>query len=134
MGTREILAALVALPLCAVPSGASAEQYSRTEKFVFVNCGRCHVLGEINRMGGIGSTPSFAAIRTLDDWEERMRRFYTLNPHPAFTQIESVTAPFPENRPSPIHPITLTLKQIEVIVEFARGIKPKDLGAELGAR
>ena len=130
---RRITAAM-SVALAALPTLGVAEQYTRTEKFVFVNCGRCHVIGKINQMGGIGSTPSFAAIRTLPDWEDRVRSFYALNPHPAFTQIEGVTEPFPENRPSPIHPLMLSPRQIDVIVEFVRGIKPKDLGAAVGVR
>lgn len=134
MPAHRLFATALASMLTAIPTASGAEQYTRTEKFVFVNCGRCHVIGKINRMGGIGSTPSFAAIRALPDWEARMRSFYALNPHPAFTQIEGVTEPFPENRPSPIHPLRLTPKQIDVIVEFVRGIEPKDLGATIGIR
>ena len=34
--------------------------------------------------------------------EDRFDAFYTLAPHPAFTQIDGVTDPFPIDRPSPI--------------------------------
>lgn len=110
---------------------AAAADWAPGEKLTYINCGRCHVIGPRNRMGGIGSTPGFSVIRTWADWEDRMRAFYTLNPHPAFTQIEGVTEPFPENRPSPIHPIELTLDEIAIIVEYARGITPAELGAPL---
>ncbi|GMG81812.1 hypothetical protein LNKW23_10250 [Paralimibaculum aggregatum] len=113
------------------PAPAGAEDWAPGERLTYVNCGRCHVIGPRNRMGGIGSTPGFAVIRTWADWEDKMRGFYAYNPHPAFTQVAGVTAPFPEHRPSPIHPIELTPQEIEVIVDYARGVEPADLGAPI---
>ena len=124
----------VALVCLILAAPAGAEDYVPGEKLTLFNCGRCHVINERNKYGGIGSTPSFAALRTLPDWEERFDSFYALNPHPAFTQVEGVTEPFPIDRPSPIHPMTLTLREIETIREYARTIPPKDLGAAIGGR
>jgi mono/diheme cytochrome c family protein len=121
---------LLALALTAsVADTAPAEQFAPGEKLALRHCGRCHVVNERNRMGGIGSTPSFAALRTLPDWEERFRAFFALNPHPAFTQVDGVTEPFPPERPSPIHPLALTPDEIDAITGFAGTIAPKDLGA-----
>jgi len=122
-----ILLALTALP-------ATAEDFAPGEKLTILNCGRCHVVSEKFPMAGIGSTPSFAVIRTWDDWEDKMKAFWTYRPHPAFTQIEGMTAPFPETRPSPIHPITLTLDEVQTIVNYVRTIPPADLGADLGLK
>ncbi len=108
---------------------AVADDFLPGEKLTLFNCGRCHVVNERNRYGGIGSTPSFAALRALPDWEGRFLAFWSLNPHPAFTQVEGQTEPFPINRPSPIHPMELTVEEVETITEFARTIPPKDLGA-----
>ena len=94
-------------------------------------CGRCHVIGEINRTAGIGSTPSFAVLRALGDWQERFETFYLRNPHPAFTVIPDVSLPFDQSRPPPIHPITLTLDDLDDIVAFAAEIAPADLGAPI---
>lgn len=94
-------------------------------------CGRCHVVGPENRMNGLGSTPSFAMLRTLGDWRDRFTGFYLLNPHPAFTQIADVTDPFDESRPPPIAPLRLTLDDLEAILAFAAGVGPADLGAEI---
>lgn len=110
---------------------ARAEDYAPGEKLTLVHCGRCHVVSERNRFGGIGSTPSFAALRAAEDWEDRFRAFYALNPHPAFSQVAGVTPPFVPERPSPIHPVELTPAEIETIIDFARTIAPKDLGAEV---
>jgi mono/diheme cytochrome c family protein len=116
------LAAVAAWPV-------AAQDYAPGEKLTLFNCGRCHVINDRNKYGGIGSTPSFGALRTLEDWEERFSAFYVLPPHPAFTQIEGVTEPFPINRPSPIHPMELTLQELDAITAYTRTIAPKDLGA-----
>ena len=121
--------ALIALMLVLQSLPVVAAEYAPGEKLTLFHCGRCHVINERNKYGGIGSTPSFGALRTLEDWEDRMRAFYALAPHPAFTQIEGITEPFPIDRPSPIHPLELTEDEVEIILEFTRTIPPKDLGA-----
>lgn len=100
----------------------------RGEEVSLSHCGRCHVVSDKNRMNSIGSTPSFAVLRTLRDWEDRFQAFYVLNPHPAFTQIADVTEPFDAMRPSPIHAVEMTLDDLENIMAFVQGIAPADLG------
>ncbi|PRY77816.1 hypothetical protein CLV76_1072 [Marivita geojedonensis] len=100
----------------------------RGEEASLAFCGRCHVVSEKNRMNSIGSTPSFAVLRTLRDWQERFQAFYVLNPHPAFTQVADVTEPFDPTRPSPIHALEITLDDLENIMAFVQGIAPADLG------
>ena len=119
---------LIAIALLLPPCASIADDYAPGEKLTLFHCGRCHVITERNKYGGIGSTPSFGALRTLEDWEDRFDSFYALAPHPAFTQVAGVTEDFPINRPSPIHPVELTLEEIDVITEFTRTIPPKDLG------
>jgi hypothetical protein len=123
---------LLAAWLLVGPTAAAAQDYAPGEKLTIINCGRCHVVSARNRMGGIGSTPSFAALRTFDDWEARMKAFWTYRPHPAFTQIEGITEPFPEHRPAHIHPISLTLEELAAIINYARTVKPAELGPDLG--
>ncbi len=101
------------------------------QKLSFSLCGRCHVIGPQNRMNGLGSTPSFAVLRSLPDWSERFEAFFALNPHPAFTQIKDVTPPFAVDRPSPIHPVEMTLKDLEAILAFVSGMAAADLGDPL---
>ena len=98
-----------------------------------LHCGRCHVVDKRNRMGGIGSTPSFAALRGRDNWSELFRAFYTANPHPSFTQVEGVTAPFNPNREVHIAPVEITLDDVEAITSFVATIVPKDLGRPVQA-
>ena len=104
---------------------------ARGETLSYQNCGRCHVIGERNRMKGIGSTPSFALMRGFPDWQQRFGGFYTLNPHPSFSQIVDVTDPFDPSRPPVINPLELTLKELDDILAFVATIKPADLGAPL---
>ena len=101
------------------------------EQVSLKQCGRCHVVNESNRMNAIGSTPSFRLMRTFSDWQERFETFFLLKPHPAFTQVEDITDPFPENLPSPIAPIEVTYEQIEAIVAYVNEIPPADLGAPI---
>lgn len=97
-------------------------------------CIRCHTVDDNSKMSSIGSTPSFHVLRSLPDWEGRFAAFYALNPHPAFTQVTDVTEPFHESRPSPIAPITLTLKEVEAILSYVAGMQPADLGAPLASQ
>lgn len=98
------------------------------EHLALLHCGRCHVVSEANRFGGIDSTPSFPALRALADWEEKFSTFWTASPHRAVIQIEGVTDPFPPELPSPIVPVRLTRPELDAILEFAETIAPKDLG------
>jgi len=103
----------------------------RGEELSMTHCGRCHVIGPQNRMNGLGSTPSFAVLRAMPDWSERFEAFFALNPHPAFTQIDGLTLPFDPARPSPIHPVEMTLDDLDAILAFVSAIKAADLGAPL---
>lgn len=94
-------------------------------------CGRCHVVGPQNRMNGLGSTPSFAVLRSMADWVDRFQDFYVRNPHAAFTQVAEVTPPFDPQRPSPIVPVELTLQDLDAIMAFVSVIRAADLGAPL---
>lgn len=101
------------------------------EKVSLLHCGRCHVVNDSNRMNAIGSSPSFALLRTFTDWDQRFAAFYALKPHAAFTQIEDVTEPFDISRPSPIVPIEITLEDLEAIMAYVAVIAPADLGAPI---
>ncbi|MAC82427.1 MAG: hypothetical protein CML66_30740 [Rhodobacteraceae bacterium] len=97
-------------------------------------CARCHAVEQAGRKTDIASSPSFYVLRGFDDWQQRFAGFYALNPHPAFTQVEDITDPFPIDRPSPIHPVTMTLDEIEAMIAYVAGLTPADLGAPLQAQ
>ena len=97
-------------------------------RLALVHCGRCHVVDERNRMGGIGSTPSFAALRGRSNWSDLFRAFFLHNPHPSFTQVAGVTEPFDPNRQIHVAPVEITLEEIDAILAFVDTIEPKQLG------
>ena len=87
-----------------------------------------------NRFGGIGSTPSFPALRAIPGWRDKFEAFWTLNPHPSFTQVVDITPPFDPDRPPHIAPVVITQEDLEAIVAYAASIEPKDLGAAVESR
>lgn len=94
-------------------------------------CTRCHAVDDATEGWGIGSTPSFAVIKALSDWDGRFASFYALNPHPAFMQIEDLTDPFPIDRPSPIAPIHMTIDELEAMLAYVAVLPAADLGKAL---
>ncbi len=95
------------------------------------HCGRCHTVNPATRMTGIGSSPSFAALRALPDWEARFMAFYTLNPHPALMRVKGISPPFDPLRPPPIVPVLLTEAEVAAIQAYAETVDPADLGAPI---
>ncbi len=94
-------------------------------------CGRCHVINDSNRMNGMGATPSFAVLRSMADWDDRLATFHLRNPHPSFTQIADVTDPFDPRLPPPIVPLEMTQTDLDAILAYVSGLSPADLGAPL---
>ena len=101
------------------------------ETLSLAKCGRCHVINDKNRMKGMGSTPSFALMRSFPDWETRFATFHMLKPHGSFTQIDGITEPFDPASPPPIVPVTMTLDDLDAILAYVSGIAPANLGAPL---
>lgn len=108
--------------MMAVP--AAAGDVAKGRALAEKHCARCHVVGEANKFGGIGSTPSLAWIKNLKDWRDRFETFYARRPHPAFIRVEGVTPP---TKVLPYAtPIELTVEDVENIVAFAVALpKPK---------
>ena len=104
---------------------------AKGEEISLSMCGRCHVINKKNRMNGMGSTPSFAVLRGLPNWDTRFATFHLLNPHPSFTQIEDVTEPFDPSLPPPIVPLEMTLADLEAILAYVSKIEAADLGAPI---
>ncbi|MDH3264782.1 MAG: hypothetical protein OEM24_12390, partial [Paracoccaceae bacterium] len=98
------------------------------------HCGRCHVVSEKNRFGGIGSTPSFGALRAIPTWQDKFQNFWAENPHPVFLRVEGLTEPFDPDRPPHIAPVEIDVEELAAIVAFAASIEPKDLGAAVRSR
>lgn len=94
-----------------------------------LHCARCHRVHPEGTGIGIGSTPSFAALRALADWDERFATFFARNPHPAFLRIKDISPQFDISRPPPIVPVTITYDEVLAVQAYVAGLPPADLGA-----
>lgn len=129
-GGAQLFTAAVAKPQADISEAVSGDVVFG-EKLAVLHCGRCHMVNEATRLTTIGSSPSFAVMRSFSDWKVRFEAFFVLNPHPSFTQVEGVTEPFDISRPSPIAPLELTLDDLDAILAFVSRIPPADLGAPI---
>lgn len=90
------------------------------------HCTRCHVVPDMNPYGGIGSTPSFAAMKWLPDWEHRFEVFYTLPPHPALVKISGLSEERVASLPAFVAEIELQIDDVEAILAFVRTLATPD--------
>ncbi len=95
------------------------------EDLAITYCARCHVIGDFNKFGGIGSTPSFPLIRGLDDGMERFQTFYARRPHPAFITVPNV--PKWSKAPAYAAEFTVTEEAIEDLLTYVKTIEKLDL-------
>lgn len=104
-----------------VPARA-ADPETNGRKLAEKYCARCHVVGDFNRHGGIGSTPSFQLLaNAFKDWRNRFLTFYARRPHPAYVRVKGV-ARWTES-PATTTEIFLTLDDVEDITAFAKTLK-----------
>ncbi|SPH24039.1 hypothetical protein DEA8626_03087 [Defluviimonas aquaemixtae] len=103
-------------------------------KVAETHCARCHRVSPEGTAMNIGSTPSFAALRSLPDWDARFAAFFTLNPHPAFLLVTGVSPPFDPARPPPIVPVEITPAEVDALGAYVARMAPADLGAEIISR
>ena len=92
------------------------------------HCTRCHVVGDLNKYGGIGSTPSFGAIKSLPDWQDRFAAFWSLLPHPSVVQVEGMSPERPKGVLATTKQILLTPSEVEAILAYVDTVPVKDLG------
>ena len=103
---------------------ASADEIiEKGREVVRQHCTRCHVVPNMNPYGGIGSTPSFAALKWLSDWEHRFEVFYTLPPHPALVSIQGVSEERSASLPVFVAEIELQIDDVEAILSFVRTLE-----------
>ena len=106
---------------------ASADEIiEKGREVVRQHCTRCHVVPNMNPYGGIGSTPSFAALKWLSDWEHRFEVFYTLPPHPALVNIQGVSEERSASLPVFVAEIELQIDDVEAILSFVRTLETPD--------
>ncbi len=87
------------------------------------HCARCHVIGDFNPFGGIGSTPSFQLLANRNDWLERFQTFYERRPHPVFVRVPGV--PRWTKLPSYAKEFRVTPENIQDIIAFAKTLRRK---------
>ena len=111
-----VVACLPAAPVWAGGDVAAGRKISET------HCARCHVVGDLNPMGGIGSTPSFQLLAKRGDWRERFKTFFERRPHPVFVRVPGV-ARWTE-LPSHVKEFEVTPANIDDIVAFVETLMP----------
>ncbi len=115
----------LALVLFGAPSGARAEgSPEKGRKIATTHCARCHVVGDFNPYGGIGSTPSFQLLARRDDYLERFQTFFERRPHPAYVRVPGV--PKWTNLPSYAAEFEVRIESIEDIIAFVRTLRPDE--------
>ena len=115
------LAALALLAALAGPAAAQDGDIARGRETARQHCTRCHVVGDLNRYGGIGSTPSFQLIARRDDWLDRFSIFYALRPHPVFVRVPGIAPP--TELPSPVATFEITPDQVDALVAYVRTLR-----------
>ena len=72
---RITLAAIAAFSF-SIPA-LSEGNVANGQKISETHCARCHVIGDYNKFGGIGSTPSFQLlVKRRPDYEARFETFF----------------------------------------------------------
>lgn len=117
------LALTVGLALAASPVLADGDA-EHGRKIAERHCSRCHVVGDYNPTGGIGSTPSLQLlVNALEDWEARFETFFLRRPHPAFVTVRNY--PRKTELPANAAPVTIELEEVRDIAAFALTLKKK---------
>ena len=107
-------------PIASAGAGGIAEAGRKISE---THCARCHVVGDFNPFGGIGSTPSFQLLAKRNDWLERFETFFERRPHPVFVRVPNV-ARWTE-LPSHVKEFSVTPENIDDIVAFVKTLRPK---------
>ena len=127
-GNRGVVFLFIYLGMVKVPvhCASANDIIEKGREVVRQHCTRCHVVPNMNPYGGIGSTPSFAALKWLSDWEQRFEVFYTLPPHPALVKISGFSEERVASLPAFVAEIELQIDDVEAIVAFVRTLTTPD--------
>ncbi len=121
---RLALAGTVIAGAVVTTAAARADgDWANGRKIAVEHCARCHVVGDFNPFGGIGSTPSFQLLAKRDDWLERYQTFYERRPHPVFVHVPGV--PRWTKLPSHVKEFRVTPENIQDIIAFVETLRPK---------
>lgn len=123
--TARLPALAGGVALLAAATASAAGDAAKGKLLAETHCARCHVVGDFNKFGGIGSTPSFNLIVGMEDGLERFRTFFARRPHPAFVTVPGVEKP--TDLEPYATPFEVTPENIEDIAAFVETLKPKDV-------
>ena len=116
---------VIAACLLITSPGGAASDAAKGRAIAADHCKRCHVVGDLNKFGGIGSTPSFQLIAGMEDGMERFQTFYARRPHPNFVRLPNLPR-FSKAPPYAI-PFTVTEASIENLMAFVKTLKVRDV-------
>ena len=106
----------------ALTSGSQAAGDAKKGRDIAIaHCSRCHVVGDHNPFGGIGSTPSFQLLARRSDYLERFQTFFARRPHPVFVRVPDV--PRWTEIPSHVAEFDVTLENIEDLISFVETLR-----------
>ena len=111
----------ILLGLFAAFPALGASDVKNGQKLAETHCARCHVVGDFNKFGGIGSTPSFGLLMGMADGFERFRTFFERRPHPAFVSVPGV--PRWTDLPPYAKPFEVTPENIDDLISFVRKLE-----------
>jgi mono/diheme cytochrome c family protein len=120
MDCRRCIAVLTAVLLVLGQGTASAGDLAKGRALAEAHCARCHVVGDFNPHGGIGSTPSLQWIKKLPDWRDRFQTFYVRRPHLAFVKVRGLEPP--TKLPPYAAPIELSPGDAEDVFAFIEAL------------
>ena len=120
----RVIAIACAAWLCVLaltPGSQAAGDSRKGREFATTHCSRCHVVGDYNPFGGIGSTPSFQLLARRSDYLERFQTLFARRPHPVFVRVPDV--PRWSEIPSHVAEFDVTLKNIEDLIAFVETLR-----------
>lgn len=118
---RFCLALAAAMPLSQTAHAEGDIETGR--KIAETHCARCHVIGNYNKFGGIGSTPSFQLlVKRRPDYIARFETFFERPPHPAFVSIKGIGRRM-EYLPANAAPVELPLSAVLDLIAFVKTLK-----------
>jgi len=129
-GARNLARPVAVFLLASAVSGATLPAFAvengdatAGRQLALTHCSRCHVVGDFNPYGGIGSTPSFQLLARRDDWRERFQTFYERRPHPVFVHVPNV--PRWTDIPAPVAEFEVTPRNIDDLTAFVKTLRPE---------
>lgn len=117
------LATTAAAVTVAVTGAGAENRRDAGRKISERHCSRCHVVGDFDPYGGIGSTPSFRLLAKRSDWLERFQTFYRRRPHPVFVRVPGVP-PLTE-LPAHVKEFRITAQEIADLIVFVETLRPR---------